>query len=99
MNKRMLPPINVGAQRRTINGRTYAAAPGIALDIPDFDAAMLQANGWIDCGPSGTTAQRPTGTLGQYNASGGSVYFDTTLGITIMSDGISWRDPNTGNAV
>jgi hypothetical protein len=69
------------------------------LDIPDFDASMLEANGWIDCGPSGTTAQRPTGRLGLYNAGAGSKFFDTTLGLTIASDGISWRDPNTGNAV
>ena len=99
MNHRMLPPINVGAQSRTVNGRLYTAAPGVALDIPSFDAAMLSANGWIDCGPSGTADQRPTGTLGQYNASGGSKFFDTALGITIISDGISWRNPATGGIV
>ena len=99
MNKRMLPPINISAQTRTVNGRTYTAAPGTFLDVADFDAGMLAANGWIDCGPSGTTAQRPTGTLGQYHAGSGSKFFDTTLGLTIMSDGISWRNPNTGNAV
>jgi hypothetical protein len=99
MNRRMLPPINIGAQSRTVNGRRYSAAPGVALDIPDFDATMLSANGWIDCGPSGTATQRPTGTLGQYNASAGSKFFDTGLGLTIVSDGISWRDPATGNIV
>ena len=99
MNRRMLPPINISAQSRTVNGRLYSGAPGTFWDVPDFDANMLAAAGWNDCGPSGTTAQRPIGTLGIYNASAGSKFFDTTLGLTIVSDGISWRDPATGNAV
>lgn len=99
MNRRMLPPTQVGYQTRTINGRTYTGAPGIAIDIPDMDASMLSANGWIDIGPSGTTQQRPIGTLGQYTASAGFQFFDTTLGKIIISDGNAWRDPANGNAV
>lgn len=92
MNRRMLPPTQVAYQTRTVNGRTYRGSPGVTIDIPDFDADMLAANGWTDLGPSGTTAQRPTGTLGRYNASAGSRYFDTTLGEGIASDGTNWRD-------
>lgn len=99
MNRRLLPPTNPAYMSRTVNGRTYSRSPGIALDVPDFDAGMLSANGWIDCGPSGATAQRPSGMVGLYNASAGTKFFDTTLGLTIVSDGTNWRDPNNGNAV
>ena len=99
MNRRMLPPTQVGYQTRTVNGRTYTGSTGVVMDIPDFDATTLSANGWIDICPSGTTLQRPTGTLGQYNASAGFKFFDTTLNQIIVSDGKSWRDPATGNAV
>ena len=99
MNRRMLPPTQLAYQTRTMNGRTYTGTPGSVMDIPDFDAGPLSANGWIDIGPSGTTMQRPTGTLGPYNASAGSRFFDTTLGHEIVSDGLSWRDPATGGAV
>jgi hypothetical protein len=30
-----------------IPGRTYTAAPGQVLDVPDFDAHLLRARGWI----------------------------------------------------
>lgn len=99
MNHRMLPPTQVAYQTRTVNGRTYTGVPGVAIDIPDFDADVLAANGWTDTGPSGTTDQRPTGTMGRYNASAGSRFFDTTLGKDIVSDGVNWRDPATGNIV
>jgi hypothetical protein len=66
MNRRMLPPTQIAYQVRTVNGRTYRGSPGVTIDIPDFDADVLAANGWTDLGPSGTTAQRPTGTLGRY---------------------------------
>jgi hypothetical protein len=99
MNRRMLPPIQAAYQSRTVNGRIYTAAPGAVLDVPDFDAVMLSANGWIDVAPSGTTAQRPIGSLGQYNASAGFEYFDTTLSKINISDGQNWRDPATGGVV
>lgn len=99
MNHRMLPPTQAAYQTRVVNGRTYTGAPGVAIDVPDFDADMLAANGWIDAGPSGTTAQRPTGTLGRYSASAGFKFLDTTLGKIIVSNGTSWIDPVTGTAV
>ena len=48
MSRRMLPPTQTGYQTRTVNGRTYSGSPGSAFDIPDFDADVLSANGWID---------------------------------------------------
>jgi hypothetical protein len=67
MNRRMFPPTQVAYQTRVVNSRTYTGAPGAVFDVPDFDAVMLSANGWIDVAPSGSTAQRPPGSLGQYN--------------------------------
>lgn len=98
MNRRMLPPTSSAYQTRTVNGRTYTGIPGFVIEIPDFDADVLAANGWTDLGPSGTTEQRPVGSLGRYNASNGSSFFDTTLGKNITSDGTNWRDA-TGSIV
>jgi hypothetical protein len=40
----MFPPTAVTAQTIAVNGRTYSASPGSALDVPDFDAGALAAN-------------------------------------------------------
>ena len=104
-NYRMLPPaiVNGGAvtsqQTMTVNGRTYSGAPGSVLDVPDMDARVLGANGWVKVGPSGTTAQRPTSTSAPLKAAPGVHYWDTTLSKMIVFDGITWRDPATGSAV
>jgi hypothetical protein len=84
MNVRMMPPPVVVNQTVTVNGRTYSGAPGVTLDVPDFDAGPLAANGWIRVGPSGTTAQRPgtsqaNGTAG--TAAKGTSYFDISLAV------------------
>jgi hypothetical protein len=79
---RMLPPVSVGQQTQTVNGRLYSAAPGVAVDVPDMDAPVLAANGWVMCAPSGTTAQRPTtnpNTNPPYVAAPNFEYFDTTI--------------------
>ncbi|WP_439925303.1 hypothetical protein [Nitrobacter sp. JJSN] len=99
---RMLPPVSVGQQTQTINGRFYNGQPGIAYDIADMDAPTLAANGWITCAPSGTTAQRPTtnpNTNPPYVAAPNFEYFDTTISKLIFWDGATWRDPVTGSAV
>lgn len=98
---RMLPPVSVGQQTQAVNGRRYSAAPGAAVDVPDMDASVLAANGWITCAPSGTTAQRPTtnpNTNPPYVAAPNFRYFDTTISALIFWDGATWRDP-AGNAV
>ncbi len=99
MNIRMLPPVAVGQQMRIANGRTYTGVPGVELDVPDFDAGILQANGWTWVAPSGPTSARPTKALGLYQATVGMEFFDATLGYLIKFDGSTWRNPATGAAV
>ncbi len=99
MNSRMLGPENIQNQTKVVNGRTYTAAAGQPIDVPDFDANLLQANGWTLVALSGPTSARPVGTLGVYAATPGTRFFDTTLGKLIVFDGAVWRDPATGNSV
>lgn len=98
-NIRMMPPNNV-ATTTTINGRTYTCAAGATIDIPDFDARVLGANGWVNAAGNGivestvgTTAQRPA------RPSPGQTFHDTTLGFIVAFDGRSWRNPATGAVV
>jgi hypothetical protein len=93
-NIRLFPPSS-GPTSHTVNGRTYSASPGTSIDVPDFDAQVLQANGWTAAAPGGvgTTAQRPV------NPAKGAQYHDTTLGLTVTWDGKAWRNPATGSAV
>jgi hypothetical protein len=92
-NVRLLPPNNVQYQTLTVSGRTYKAAPGAILDVPDFDAPGLMANGWIEVATVGTTAQRPAKpNLAQK-------YMDTSLGLIVVFDGSKWRNSITAAAV
>jgi hypothetical protein len=98
----MLPPNAVGQQVVTANGRTYSGAPGTYQDVPDFDAAVLMANGWTKAALSGPTSARPTtnaNVSAPYTAAAGLDFLDTTLGKVICFDGAAWRDPATGAAV
>ena len=103
-NYRMMPPAIVAGgpvtsqQNMTVNGRTYAGAPGSVLDVPDMDGAVLAANSWIRVANSGTTAQRPTSTNAPFRAAPGAQYWDTSLSKMVIYDGITWRDPATGSA-
>jgi hypothetical protein len=87
---RFMPPNATVKQTIVVNGRTYSAMPGVVVDVPVMDAGVLSANGWCMVAGSGTTAQRPA------NPSFGQQYHDTTLGITIIHEGVSWRNPATG---
>jgi hypothetical protein len=42
----MFPPANGANTTITFDGRTYSSTPGSAIQVPDFDAAVLAANGW-----------------------------------------------------
>jgi hypothetical protein len=102
MNFRVLPPTIVTKQTMNINGRNYSGAPGVAMDVVDFDAQVLTANGWIFIAPSGPTSARPSPRAGAtpgYIAALGSDFWDTTLNKYVVFDGAAWRDPATGNAV
>jgi hypothetical protein len=91
---RLLPPASGPKlnQPTISNGRSYQAAPGTALDVPDFDADGLKAAGWSFVAISGPTSARPTSGLGLNNLFTGQRYFDTSLGLDIIFDGVSWRD-------
>ena len=93
-NIRLFPPTS-GATSHTVNGRTYSAAAGTTIDVPDFDAAVLQANGWTAAAPGGvgTTAQRPV------NPSKGTQFHDTSLSKVVTWDGKTWRDTSSAASV
>jgi hypothetical protein len=87
-------PVGGTARTTTVNGRTYVCAAGATLDMPDFDAQVAQANGWVAmAGGVGATAARPS------NPSLGMIFHDTTLNLNIVFEGKSWRNPATGGAV
>lgn len=93
-NWRMMPPASgSGVNPITVAGRTYSAAIGATLDVPDFDAVGLRANGWTVVGLVGTTAQRPSSL-----PAGIPTYVDTTINKIIVHDGKTFRD-HTGSAV
>lgn len=94
MNHRMLPP-NGAAASTTVNGRTYSCAANGYVDVPDFDALVLESNGWTIAanGGVGTTAQRPT------NPKKNDTFHDSTLGYNIKFNGKGWVNPTSGAAV
>lgn len=92
MNILLVPPKGA-AKSSTVNGRVYSCAANGTITAPDFDAAILSANGWVEVAPVGTTAQRPATPFPN------QLYHDTTLGYVIVWEGAAWRNPNTGGAV
>ena len=92
---RLIPPGGPGTNPITVNGRTYSCAAGSTIDVPDFDAQVLMANGWSTAaaGGAGLTANRPA------NPTKGMQFHDTTLNSTVVYDGRTWRNPKTGAAV
>jgi hypothetical protein len=42
----VMPPSNGNNNSISFNGRTYSSRPGVAIPVLDFDAPVLQANGW-----------------------------------------------------
>lgn len=80
---RLIPPATGG--KITVNGRTYNPTSS-AQDVPDYDAAVLEANGWSIQAVSVATAARPI------NPVVGTRLYDTTAGYMIVWDGKAWRD-------
>ena len=94
---RLLPPVNVQQQTLTVNGHTYSSTPGHVVDVLDFDATVLTANGWLRVAQSGTTAQRATSSQGNgFAAAPGTPFYDTTVGALLIYDGSAWRSPVDG---
>ena len=90
----MLPPGNAksAAVTTTVNGRKYTCAQGASIQVSDFDASVLETNGWIKTanGGTGTTAQRPV------TPPIGTVYYDTTISANVIWNGFSWVHYATG---
>ncbi len=96
LNRRLLPPVNVGQQTITTpSGRVYTAAPGAFLDVPDnIDASTLEGNGWTFVAFSGPTSGRPgTALTSTPMATPGFRYYDTTISALAIFDGATWRSP------
>ena len=94
MLTRVLPP-DANPITTTVNGRTYSTTAGTPLDVPDFDALVLRANGWhvSALGGVGTTSIRPA------FPNKGARFLDTSLGVEISFDGKNWRNAITGAVV
>jgi hypothetical protein len=91
---RFTPPASNGAVTIKVNGRTYTCAQAATIDVPDFDAAIMAGNGWINLGDLvGTTAQRPTGVPI------GTRYSDTSLSAIVVWNGKSWIHFQNGTVV
>lgn len=92
---RMFPPGDGRPHVTVANGRPYRGTAGTVLDVPVFDAQVLEANGWIRAGAhalSGPTAGRPSAPLAD------QLYLDTTLSLPVVWDGLAkvWRNVWTG---
>ena len=99
MNYRMLVPEDPRYLTRVANGRTYAGSPGAIVVVPDFDGTVLGANGWSFLTLSGPTTMRPSGEIGLYPALPGTRFFDETLSLPIVFDGVVWRNAQTDAVV
>jgi hypothetical protein len=83
-------------QAATANSRTYSCAPGLSIDVVDFDAIQLVAVGWIKVAASGPTSSRPPTNptvMPPYVAIKDARYFDVTINQLIIFDGQAWRNP------
>ena len=92
MNVRMLPSNSRDFQSCTVHGRPYHGEPGQVIDIPEYDAPALVD--WRRVAFSGPTSARPTNPSGDKG-----FYIDTDLGLFIVWDGQTWRDPVNGKSV
>lgn len=90
----LMPP--AAGSTTVVFGRTYKASAGaVVSNVPEGDARVLEANGWMLVAPggTGTTAQRPA------NPAKNTHYHDTTVAKNIIYDGKTWRDPDSGASV
>ena len=92
---RMTHPNNAVATSFTIAGRTYTCPANGTVDVPDFDASVMEANGFVTVALGGVTS-----TVGRPPAPFKNMeILDSTLGYVIRFDGIHWRNLATGAVV
>lgn len=86
--------------------RTYSAAVGSYVVVPDFDWITVDNAGWValngnnDMGSDvGTTAQRPSQTVNP--VAPGFQFYDTSLSTVVVALGpkTGWANINTGAIV
>jgi hypothetical protein len=87
------------AKTATVNGRTYSCAANGTIDVPDFDALVLLADGWINAAGGQTLTTSGPSTARPAKPVKNQTYHDTTLGLTIVHDTTNWRNPATGAIV
>ena len=95
---RMLPPVSSNpSPTNGKGGRNYSVSAGSYLDVPVFDANLLEANGWTRIGLVGATSGRPLATDADIQRITGVLYVDTTLNAVVIgcADG-KWRNVLTG---
>jgi len=105
---RMIPagttPGQSGGAFGVVNGRPYKIAANGVADVPEFDANLLEGQGFVRVAWSGPTSARPKPGDIEFSSTGASMagfrFLDSTLGKEIVSDATgTWRDPVTGAAV
>lgn len=92
-----IPPFNPA--KLNIGGQTVSVAAGSYVDAPLQSAQAAPqffGNVW-----SGTTAQRPAPGDSDIGSSlrTGTEFIDTTLGKTVVWNGVNWIDPASGATV
>ncbi len=92
---RIFPPGDGRPHVTVANGRPYRGTAGAVLDVPVFDAQVLEANGWIRAGAHALSA-RPRD--GRARPLVDQLYFDTTLSLPVVWDALAkvWRNVWTG---
>jgi hypothetical protein len=85
-----------------MGGLTRAQSAHPLSYVPEADAFVLTANGWLKSAmdAAGTTAQRPAANhaLGISPPRVGLRYYDTTIGATVIWNGQTWVYYATGAA-
>jgi hypothetical protein len=91
---RLIPPVGLAATSK-VNGRTYTCAAGATIDVLDFDAGSLTAQGWLASGLAvGVSAARPV------NPPIGTVFNDTSVGAAVIYVGKGvWAHHANGSSV
>lgn len=79
----------------SIDGRNYTCNQGSSIQVPDFDAKVMFANGW------GIIRYIPNGSARPINPEQWVIWFDANSAIqsTIWWNGTHWVRPSSGGLV